>query len=618
MTEDKEYLPNSDSKEATEIVGECYTELSKYVTKTRAYASAVDGLKAVYRRVIYASQDYHDLVKSASIVGDSLKYHPHGDASVYDSLVSMTCEFGIFPLFKSKGNFGGLGFSAAAMRYTEACLSDVARLMYLELIDYAEYIDGEAGKKEPKYLPALIPYCLLVGSSGIPVGMPTPNIPPFNALELVNYYIDLLEGRETHYPTPDLGEIILNCSRDETIEPLVRTGHGKLWFRGLITQEDANKFVVTTETPKCSFEKLVRGLSNWIDQDILDYIDETDGNGSRHVFTITNMSKLSPTQLKERMEKLLKCSASYNFILENDERAVYCGFDYIVQKNLKYLRECTTRKYQSYSDKSNKQLLVLQAIEAYKKSGKIKDIASMSSDEVKSVIIGLGFDEDTASEAIKKPISYLTKSHQDEINSLNEDMKLYQRYLDNPDEYLLTLYHRLRDLILPMYNKRGHSIVLAELENVKPRYAKLDRENNKIIISEDDSGESWNRNLYLVCDDGTIASKYVSSRVDAEVDLSSDGKDYKFMASDKGKYLIVHVGRYIVVKRFEDLTGSKIRFKIWDDSVVTGVSVIHGDNAKVTDERGNIEEIYLPDWEKSRISYPSRVTKYYIKEIVDA
>lgn len=330
------------------------------------------------------------------------------------------------------------------------------------------------------------------------------------------------------------------------------------------------------------------------------------------------MAKLSPTQLKERMEKLLKCSSSYNFILENEEKAVYCGFEYIIQKNLKYLRECTRRKYESYSDRSNKQLLVLQAIEAYKASGKIKDIATMSSDEVKCIIVDLGFSEDVAGEAIKKPISYLTKSHQDEINSLNEDMKLYQRYLENPDEYLLTLYHKLRELILPRYSSKGHSIVLAELENIKLRYAKLDKESNRILISEDNTGISWNRNLYLVCDDGTIASKYVSSRVDAEVDLSGDGKDYKYITSDKGKYLIVHVGRYIVVKRLEDLTGSKVRFKIWDDSVVTGVSIIGTDSARITDERGNEEVIYLPDWEKSRISYPSRVMKYYIKEIVDA
>ena len=103
-------LSEIESRDATEIVGECYKELSKYVTRTRAYASATDGLKAVYRRVVYAAKAYNKKVKSASIVGEALKYHPHGDSSVYDALIQMTCEYNWFPLFDGKGNFGGQGF----------------------------------------------------------------------------------------------------------------------------------------------------------------------------------------------------------------------------------------------------------------------------------------------------------------------------------------------------------------------------------------------------------------------------------------------------------------------------------------------------------------------------
>ena len=94
----------------------------------------------------------------------------------------MTCEYGRFPLFTGKGNFGGLGYSAADMRYTAAIMKDMTRTMFLELIDYAEYVEGESGYPEPKYIPALLPYGLLVGVGGIPVGMPTASIPPLNAM----------------------------------------------------------------------------------------------------------------------------------------------------------------------------------------------------------------------------------------------------------------------------------------------------------------------------------------------------------------------------------------------------------------------------------------------------
>ena len=262
---------------------------------------------------VYASRVYNNKIKSVAIIGDTIKLHPHGDDSIRGVLNYMACKYNEFPLFDGKGNFGGLGGGAANPRYTEACLSDLARLMYLELIDYAEMIDGEAGFPEPKYLPALIPYCLLSGTSSLTVGMPTPNIPPLNAMELVDYWIARLEGKEAKIPMPDLGEIILNCSREETIEPLIKSGNGKLWFRGLIVQEDDNKFSVSTSTPNCYVGDLASKLSWYIDNDYVEYNDESDSNGYRHVFVV-NTSKISPAEFKELLEKKMKCSVAYRII----------------------------------------------------------------------------------------------------------------------------------------------------------------------------------------------------------------------------------------------------------------------------------------------------------------
>lgn len=611
----EELVPSSDSREATEIVGQCYTELSKYVTRTRAYASAIDGLKTVYRRVIYASAGYHKRVKSASIVGDALKIHPHGDSSVYDALVQMTCEFGRFPLYDKKGNFGGQGQGYAAMRYTEACLSDLARLMYLELIDYAEMIDGEAGYPEPKYLPALIPYCLLVGTTSIPVGMPVPNIPPFNALELIDYYIGILKGEQPAYPTPDLGEIILDCGREDVINPLCKTGQGRLWYKGLIVQEDTNKFVVSSETPNCNFWKLKSKVDHWIDQDVLDYIDETDGNGDRHVFIITNPAKLSPEQLRSTLDRALKCSVNYRFILEDNEHAVYCGLDYIVNKNLKYLRECAIRKFQDCSEKTKSRLSVLQAIRDFKNAGYVDGMDKRSDEDAISKVVSLGYEEWVGKVMLDKPMKYLTRSHDDEILELQDELKSYQNYLENPDDYLLTLYYRLREMVLPRYNKRGHSIVASELANIKPKYAKLDSENQKIVISEDEDGVQWNRQLFLVADDGTVTSKYVAARTATDIDLSSEEISYSGLGSDKGKYLVVVLDRNLFVKQIDSLGGSRQRFKSWEGLKVTKVFTSKSENVRCIDERGNSVDIHLADWEKSRISNPIRATKYPIQEI---
>ena len=612
-------LSEIESRDATEIVGECYKELSKYVTRTRAYASATDGLKAVYRRVVYAAKGYNKKVKSASIVGEALKYHPHGDSSVYDALIQMTCEYNWFPLFDGKGNFGGQGFSPAAMRYTEACLSDLARLMYLELIDYAEFIDGEAGMKEPKYLPALLPYCLLVGAGGIPVGMPVANIPPLNALDLVNYYIDILEKKPNPIlPIPDYGDVILDCGREDCINQMVLNGQGRIWFKGVIIQEDDNKFVVGTETPNCSFWKLKNKLQWWIDQDILDYTDETDSNGSRHVFTITNPSKLSAQELKDKIDRTMKCSLSYNFIVEYKDGAKQCGINFIISKNLKYLRECAVRKYTSYFNKSSHQLKVYQAIEDFKNSEYLDRIAKMSSDELKNAIISLGYEEDVAAEAIKKPITYLTRSHSKEIESTKHDIELYKRYIQNPDEYLLTLYYRVRDMISANYNKRGHSMILSDLANLKPKKAKLDRNTKMLRISDSEDGINWNRNLYLIANDGTITSRYVSNRIDNEIDLSIEEHEYIQVAGDDGKYLIVILANNIFVKKLADLQGSRPRFKIWDGLTVDNAFVSKGDKIKLIDEKGNESDVInLPDWERSRISNPIRAMKYNIKEMYE-
>src|SRR5213596_1295433 len=172
-----------------------YMDYAMSVIVSRALPDVRDGLKPVHRRILYAMQEQGmtpgaRYQKCAAIIGEVLKhYHPHGDMSVYDSLVRMAQDFSLrYPLVDGQGNFGSIdGDSAAAYRYTEARLTRLAEEMLRDIdretVDFQPNFDG--GMMEPIVLPSRFPNLLANGSSGIAVGMAT-NVPPHNLRELVD------------------------------------------------------------------------------------------------------------------------------------------------------------------------------------------------------------------------------------------------------------------------------------------------------------------------------------------------------------------------------------------------------------------------------------------------
>ncbi|MFN2279804.1 MAG: DNA gyrase subunit A, partial [Candidatus Promineifilaceae bacterium] len=185
-----------------------YLDYAMSVIVARALPDARDGLKPVHRRILYAMHDMgirHTSPhrKSARIVGEVLgKYHPHGDSSVYDSMVRMAQDFSMrYMLVDGQGNFGSIdGDSAAAMRYTEARLARISAELLEDIdkdtVDFIPNFDDSL--QEPVLLPARLPNLLLNGSSGIAVGMAT-NIPPHNLSELVDALIYLIDRQDNAY-----------------------------------------------------------------------------------------------------------------------------------------------------------------------------------------------------------------------------------------------------------------------------------------------------------------------------------------------------------------------------------------------------------------------------------
>ena len=283
-----------------------YLDYAMSVIVARALPDARDGLKPVHRRILFAMQDMgirsnSSYKKSARIVGEVLgKYHPHGDAAVYESMARMAQDFSMrYLLVDGQGNFGSVdGDAPAAMRYTEARLHKIAEELLADLdkdtVDFGPNFDESL--EEPLVLPARIPNMLMNGASGIAVGMAT-NIPPHNLRELADAINYLIENYDTmddisveelmkRIPGPDFptGGIIVGR---EGIESAYATGRGRLVVRGMAHIEEGKSGrheIVITEIPyQVNKSTLIERIAELVREDRIDQIadlrDESDQRG---------------------------------------------------------------------------------------------------------------------------------------------------------------------------------------------------------------------------------------------------------------------------------------------------------------------------------------------------
>ncbi len=286
---------------------ESYLSYSMSVIIGRALPDVRDGLKPVHRRILYGMYELGNewnkpYKKSARIVGDVMgKYHPHGDAAIYDTLVRMAQDFSMrYPLVDGQGNFGSIdGDPPAAMRYTEVRLARVASEMLddidKETVEFLPNYDGSA--IEPIVLPAKIPNLLLNGASGIAVGMST-NIPPHNLGELIDAVIaqikkpDISLGQLMKYiPGPDFPTGGFICGR-EAIKEAYTTGRGiiKVRAKAKIERQKKNdkESITITEIPyQVNKSKLIERIADLVKEEkiegISDIRDESDREGIRIV-----------------------------------------------------------------------------------------------------------------------------------------------------------------------------------------------------------------------------------------------------------------------------------------------------------------------------------------------
>lgn len=285
-----------------------YIDYSMSVIVSRALPDVRDGMKPVHRRVLFGMHELgvfsnRPTKKSARIVGEVLgKYHPHGDTSVYDTMVRMAQEWSLrYPLVEGQGNFGSIdGDSAAAMRYTEARLRKIAEEMLADIeketVDMQLNFDDSL--EEPTVLPAKVPNLLLNGASGIAVGMAT-NMAPHNLKEVVDgivAYIDdneiTIEGLMKFIKAPDFptGGIIYGY---DGVKEAYETGRGRIVMRGEANVEDGDKhtqIIIKSIPYQVNKSELLKKFADLVNEKVIDGVtdlrDESDRDGMRIVLDL--------------------------------------------------------------------------------------------------------------------------------------------------------------------------------------------------------------------------------------------------------------------------------------------------------------------------------------------
>jgi DNA gyrase subunit A len=328
-------MPECEPREITKELGESYLDYAMSVIVARALPDVRDGLKPVHRRVLWAMWDMGVLStakfrKSAYVVGETMaKYHPHGDSSIYDTLVRMAQDFSLrYPLIKGQGNFGSVdGDSAAAMRYTEAKLAAIASEMLVDIeketVDWIPNYDGT--REEPKVLPAKLPNLLLNGTLGIAVGMAT-SIPPHNLTEVCDAILHLADNGDAtsedllqfvkgpDFPT---GGIIYDVN---AIKTAYVSGRGAIMARAkaeIVEKKNSRQFdIVVTEIPyQVNKSELIKTIAE-LAQDkkiegIRDLRDESDREGMRIVIELKN--DVAPQKVLNWLFKHTDLEKNFNF-----------------------------------------------------------------------------------------------------------------------------------------------------------------------------------------------------------------------------------------------------------------------------------------------------------------
>lgn len=392
-----------------------YIDYSMSVIVSRALPDVRDGFKPVHRRVLYGMLDlgvYSNKAhkKSARIVGEVLgKYHPHGDSSVYDTMVRMAQHWSLrYPLVDGQGNFGSVdGDSPAAMRYTEARLRKIAEEMLADLeketVDFQNNFDDSL--KEPTVLPTKIPNLLVNGASGIAVGMAT-NMPPHNLTEVIDGISAYIDNRDIeiselmeHVKAPDFptGGIIYGY---DGVKQAFETGKGRVVIRAKAEIEESKtgrEQIIVTEIPyQVNKADMIKKTADLVNdhkiEGITDIRDESDRNGMRIVYELKR--DVIPNVVLNKLYKYtsLQTSFSVNNITLVNGRPFLLNLKEMIEKFVEFRHEIVVKRTKYDLRKAEERAHLLEGL----------IIASDNIDEVIAIIRGSKSPDEAKENLIKR------------------------------------------------------------------------------------------------------------------------------------------------------------------------------------------------------------------------
>lgn len=443
------------TKDALELASENYREYSLYISKGRSYPSIVDGAKSVQKRIIYSlyKKAPRSIIKVAEAAGYCLDMHPHPTA-VPEVIVSLGDNGNKFNFLDKQGNFGhrAKDIEASAPRYIGCRLSDLAIDLTCDGIEYCPTMTGELDKPEPIALPTLLPLCFLNAMSGIPAGLPKLNIPSLDIEGMFDYYIDILKHKDLNYvpkklPIPNVGVPVLSSKKEW--ETVLKTGKGTIRLAPEITIDKQGNITITA----LPASKTVEHVRKIIEKEILlDKIDMRDESTYTTQIVIEKVYKkqCDMQEIFDRLYKKLQTSETYNLaFFDQDHIYVPCSFDLVVKSNLQYLIETHTNRLVHQIKDSQEKLEVLQIIEKLKKTNNWKAIFDLSYDDACAYLQKtFKCTVETSQAVLRKPISYLTREHQQEITDLQNIINELKNDQSDIFEMLLKKYKVLKQKVL--------------------------------------------------------------------------------------------------------------------------------------------------------------------------
>ena len=484
----------------TDKMSSAYLDYAYSVIVGRAIPDVRDGLKPVHKRILYSmyqNRFFHNTPhkKCARIVGDVLgKYHPHGDTSVYGALVRMAQTFSLrYPLIDSQGNFGSIdGDEPAAMRYTEARLSEIANELVADIEkDTVDFIPNyDESLTEPVYLPSKIPNLLINGTSGIAVGMRT-YMPPHNLNEIASAIIAVIDKPEM-YPEelsnyiigPDFPTrgIIVGKSG---IRQIINTGRGKLIVRGRIEYEEEknHRQLIITELPyQVNKSKLVESIANLVNNKkvtgVTDLTDESARGNIRIVIELNRNadSNVITNQLYNKTNLQTSFSIINLVLVNNGKQPYVLNMMGLIKSHIDCRENIIIRRTKYELKRAQKRVHIAEGLViAILNIDEIVALIKSSRDSAearKNLIDKFTLSEEQAKEILDMPLRRLTalqvQKLYDEIKQLEEDVKDYNNILNDKDKRM--------------------GIIKQELTEIKKKYGD-DRKTEILDVIEEESSE---------------------------------------------------------------------------------------------------------------------------------